>query len=45
MQIKSSLMLLGGLVAGRAYANDWAGMYERGLIDALEWKTNRFWLI
>ena len=24
---------------------DWAGMYEQGLIDALEWKTNRFRLI
>ncbi|EKO5187824.1 metal-dependent hydrolase [Vibrio vulnificus] len=24
---------------------DWSGMYERGLIDALEWKTNRFRLI
>lgn len=24
---------------------DWAGMYERGLIDTLEWKANRFRLI
>lgn len=24
---------------------DWSGMYERGLIDALEWETNRFRLI
>ncbi|KGK16814.1 MULTISPECIES: metal-dependent hydrolase [Vibrio] len=24
---------------------DWSGMYERGLIDALEWKSNRFRLI
>nr|WP_257784184.1 hypothetical protein [Vibrio scophthalmi] len=24
---------------------DWSGMYDKGLIDALEWKTNRFRLI
>ncbi|CAH7245190.1 hypothetical protein VCHA56P515_390001 [Vibrio chagasii] len=24
---------------------NWGGMYQEGVIDALEWKTNRFRLI
>ncbi|UTZ25194.1 hypothetical protein HB762_28435 (plasmid) [Vibrio campbellii] len=39
---------LSHITGGQGFAPffyDWAGMYEQGLIDALEWKTNRFRLI
>ncbi|AXB34764.1 hypothetical protein DSB67_25520 (plasmid) [Vibrio campbellii] len=39
---------LSHITGGQGFAPffyDWAGMYEQGLIDALEWKANRFRLI
>lgn len=39
---------LNHVTGGQGFASffyDWSGIYDKGLIDALEWKTNRFRLI